>query len=121
MGRGFEGGFEPSYFRIDNVWERLDRVGDLFEGVRTEAADLTSALEALGVDPERVDGAAARPAVDAPLPRTAAKAVAARTAEEIAAASKDPALFEYVRRRDFGPEAPPSPRPARSRRSATRS
>ena len=76
----FEGGFKPGDFRIDNVWERFERVGDLFEGVRTEAADLTSALEALGVDPERVDGAAAQPAVDAPLPRTAAKAVAARTA-----------------------------------------
>ncbi|MEZ0234088.1 MAG: non-homologous end-joining DNA ligase [Actinomycetota bacterium] len=107
----FEGGFEPGDFRIDNVWERFERVGDLFEGVRTEAADLTSALEALGVAPERVDGAAAQPAVDAPLPRTAAKAVAARTAEDIAAASKDPALFEYVRRRDFGPEGTTEPAP----------
>ena len=28
----FEGGFEPQDFRIDNVWERFERVGDLFDG-----------------------------------------------------------------------------------------
>ena len=106
----FEGGFEPSDFRIDNVWERFDRLGDLFDGVRTEAADLTAALEALGVDPDPADGAA-RPDVDAPLPRTAARSVEGRTSEEIAAASKDPALFEYVRRRDFGPEGTTEPAP----------
>ena len=26
----FEGGFEPQDFRMDNVWERFARVGDLF-------------------------------------------------------------------------------------------
>jgi bifunctional non-homologous end joining protein LigD len=107
----FEGGFEPGDFRIDNVWERFELVGDLFAGVRTEAADLTSALDALGVAPERVDDTAAPPAVDAPLPRTAARTVATRTPEEIASASKDPALFEYVRRRDFGPEGTSEPAP----------
>jgi bifunctional non-homologous end joining protein LigD len=106
----FEGGFEPGDFRIDNVWERFERVGDLFDGVRTEAADLTAALEALGVDPDPA-GDAARPDVDAPLPRTAARSVEGRTSEEIAAASKDPALFEYVRRRDFGPEGTTEPAP----------
>ena len=106
----FEGGFEPSDFRIDNVWERFERVGDLFDGVRTGAADLTAALEALGVDPDPADDAA-RPDVDAPLPRTAARSVEGRTSEEIAAASKDPALFEYVRRRDFGPEGTTEPAP----------
>ncbi len=105
----FEGGFEPTDFRIDNVWERFERVGDLFEGVRTEAVDLTAALEAVGVDPSDGDGAAAD--IDAPLPRTAAKSAAGRTSEEIAAASKDPALFEYVRRRDFGPEGTTEPAP----------
>ncbi len=106
----FDGGFEPADFRIDNVWERFERVGDLFEGVRTEAADLTTALEALGVDPETVDGQA-RPDIEAPLPRTASTTVASRTSEEIAAASRDPALFEYVRRRDFGPEGTTEPAP----------
>jgi bifunctional non-homologous end joining protein LigD len=110
----FEGGFEPSDFRIDNVWERFERVGDLFEGVRTEAVDLTSALEAVGVDPGAV-GDASGADVDAPLPRTAAPSVAGRTSEEIAAASKDPALFEYVRRRDFGPEGTPEPAPGEIR------
>jgi bifunctional non-homologous end joining protein LigD len=106
----FEGGFEPGDFRIDNVWERFERVGDLFDGVRTEAADLTAALESLGVDPDPA-GDAARPDADAPLPRTAARSVEGRTSEEIAAASKDPALFEYVRRRDFGPEGTTEPAP----------
>ena len=103
----FEGGFEPADFRIDNVWERFERVGDLFDGVRTEATDLTTALEALGVDPSGTGA----PSASGPLPRTAAKSVAGRTADEIAAASKDPALFEYVRRRDFGPEGTTEPAP----------
>ena len=38
-----QGGFEPQDFRIDNVWERFDRVGDLFEGVLTEEMDLANA------------------------------------------------------------------------------
>ncbi|HJR97838.1 MAG TPA: non-homologous end-joining DNA ligase [Actinomycetota bacterium] len=105
----FEGGFEPTDFRIDNVWERFERVGDLFEGVRTEAVDLGAALQAVGVDPSFGDGAVRD--VDAPLPRTAAKTTAGRTSEELAAASKDPALFEYVRRRDFGPEGTTEPAP----------
>ena len=103
----FEGGFEPQDFRIDNVWDRFERVGDLFDGVRTEAMDLTHALEALGVVAED----APEPAMDAPLPRTAAPSTRAKTSEEVAAASKDPALFEYVRRRDFGPEGTTEPAP----------
>ena len=51
------------------------------------------------------------PAMDAPLPRTAAPSTRAKTSEEVAAASKDPALFEYVRRRDFGPEGTTEPAP----------
>ncbi len=103
----FEGGFEPQDFRIDNVWDRFERLGDLFDGVRTEAMDLTHALEALGV----VDEDEPEPAMDAPLPRTAAPSTRAKTSEEVAAASKDPALFEYVRRRDFGPEGTTEPAP----------
>ena len=103
----FEGGFEPQDFRIDNVWDRFERLGDLFDGVRTEAMDLTHALEALGVVAEEEP----EPAMDAPLPRTAAPSTRAKTSEEVAAASKDPALFEYVRRRDFGPEGTTEPAP----------
>jgi bifunctional non-homologous end joining protein LigD len=96
------GGFEPQDFRIDNIWERLARVGDLFEGVRTEALDLTSAFEALHVEPE-----------DEPtpkrLPSTASETARRKTSEEIAAESKDPKLMEYVRKRDF--EGTPEPAP----------
>jgi bifunctional non-homologous end joining protein LigD len=96
------GGFEPQDFRIDNVWERFTRVGDLFEGVRTGAANLVPALEALGVDAEDDDP---------PLPRTVSPAAARKTSSEIAEASKDAKLFEYVRRREFGPEGTSEPSP----------
>jgi bifunctional non-homologous end joining protein LigD len=96
------GGFEPQDFRIDNVWERFARVGDLFEGVRTGAADLAPALDALGVEAE---------GDDPPLPRTASPAVAGKTSAEIAEASKDPKLWEYVRRRQFGPTGTSEPAP----------
>jgi bifunctional non-homologous end joining protein LigD len=96
------GGFEPHDFRIDNVWERFARVGDLFDGVRTGAANLAPALEALGVDAEDDDP---------PLPRTASRAVVRKTSAEIAEASKDAKLFEYVRRREFGPEGTSEPAP----------
>jgi bifunctional non-homologous end joining protein LigD len=102
----FEGGFEPQDFRIDNVWERFARVGDLFEGVRTKAMDLTNAFEALDVRVEDDE-----PKVRAPLPRTAAKAAATKTSDEIVEASKDPNLYEYVRRREFGAEGTTEPPP----------
>ena len=98
------GGFEPQDFRIDNVWERFARVGDLWAPVREgPAQDLTEAMEALGVQVEDDPSG--------PLPRTAAKTVEAKTSDEIALASKDPALFEYVRRREFGPEGTTEPAP----------
>jgi DNA ligase D-like protein (predicted ligase)/DNA ligase D-like protein (predicted polymerase)/DNA ligase D-like protein (predicted 3'-phosphoesterase) len=98
------GGFEPQDFRIDNVWERFARVGDLWAPVREgPAQDLTEAMEALDVQVEDDPGG--------PLPRTAAKTVEAKTSDEIALASKDPALFEYVRRREFGPEGTTEPAP----------
>jgi bifunctional non-homologous end joining protein LigD len=115
----FEGGFVPSDFRIDNVWDRFERVGDLFAGVRTEAMDLTNAFEALDVHvDDETESSDARPE-DAPLPRTAAPSTRAKTSEEIAAASKDPALFEYVRRRDFGPEGTTEPAPGDEPSAAT--
>ena len=46
-----------------------------------------------------------------PLPRTAAPSVADKTSDEVALASKDPKLFEYVRRRAFGPEGTTEPAP----------
>ena len=100
------GGFEPQDFRIDNVWERFAKVGDLWTGVRDgPGADLAAALGALGVEVEEDDP------VRGPLPRTAAPSVETKTSDEIALASKDPALFEYVRRRAFGPEGTTEPAP----------
>jgi DNA ligase D-like protein (predicted ligase)/DNA ligase D-like protein (predicted polymerase)/DNA ligase D-like protein (predicted 3'-phosphoesterase) len=98
------GGFEPQDFRIDNVWERFSRVGDLWAPVREgPAQDLSEAMEALDVQVEDDPSG--------PLPRTAAKTVEGKTSDEIALASKDPALFEYVRRREFGPEGTTEPAP----------
>jgi bifunctional non-homologous end joining protein LigD len=97
------GGFEPQDFRIDNVWDRFARGGDLWAGVLGPGEDLAPAMEALGVEVE------ADPA--GPLPRTASPSVADRTSDEIAAASKDPALFEYVRRREFGTQGTTEPAP----------
>jgi len=86
----------PQDFRIDNVWERFARVGDLFDGVRTRPQDLTAALEAFDL-PSAKDPAPAR-----------------RSSEEVIAASKDPDLAEYLRKRDFGPEGTSEPAPAGS-------
>jgi DNA ligase D-like protein (predicted ligase)/DNA ligase D-like protein (predicted polymerase)/DNA ligase D-like protein (predicted 3'-phosphoesterase) len=89
----FQGGFEPQDFRIDNVWERFARVGDLFDGVRTEAMDLSHAFEALGVEVEPEEAAPKK----------------TRTSEEVIAASKDPKLAEYIRKRDFAGTPEPAP------------
>jgi bifunctional non-homologous end joining protein LigD len=91
-----EGGFEPHDFRIENVWERFERLGDLFDGVRTAAVDLSNAFEAIGLS------------LDDPEPDAAPKR-ARRTSEEVIAASKDPKLAEYIRKRDF--EGTPEPAP----------
>ncbi|MEX0989302.1 MAG: non-homologous end-joining DNA ligase [Actinomycetota bacterium] len=98
-----EGGFVPQDFRIDNVWERFTRVGDLFEGVRTSPQVIDGAFEALGVplDPDADPGAQ-------PSGRTGSS-VGGRTSEEVIAASKDPKLAEYLRKRDF--DATPEPAP----------
>jgi DNA ligase D-like protein (predicted ligase)/DNA ligase D-like protein (predicted polymerase)/DNA ligase D-like protein (predicted 3'-phosphoesterase) len=91
-----EDGVTPRDFRIDNVWERLARVGDLFEGVRTSPQDLTAALEAVGMPSAKA----------APAP-----AASRRTSEDVIAASRDPKLGEYLRKRTFGPEGTTEPAP----------
>jgi bifunctional non-homologous end joining protein LigD len=91
-----EAGVTPQDFRIDNVWERFGKVGDLFAGVRTEPQDLTTALEAVGLPSAKAFAAA-------PSRR--------RTSEEVIAASKDPKLDEYLRKRRFGPEGTTEPPP----------
>jgi bifunctional non-homologous end joining protein LigD len=87
-----EDGVTPSDFRIDTVWERFARVGDLFEPVRTAPQDLTAALEALGLPSDR-------------------SIEVRRTGADVIASSRDPDLAEYLRKRDFGPEGTSEPPP----------
>ena len=94
-----DAGVTPQDFRIDNVWERFGKLGDLFEGVRTSPQELGTALEAVGLSPEK--------AVE---PRGSTR----RTSEEVIAASKDPDLGEYLRKRTFGPEGTTEPAPSGS-------
>ena len=90
-------GVTPQDFRIDNVWERFGKLGDLFEGVRTSPQELGPALEAVGLSPEK-----------AVKPRGSTR----RTSEEVIAASMDPDLGEYLRKRTFGPEGTTEPAPS---------
>jgi bifunctional non-homologous end joining protein LigD len=114
-------GIRPQDFTIETVWDRFGRGGDLFEPVRTRPQNIRPALEALGLDPEPEFGSAR-------LTRTTAADAAAgdgrgttkrattareRTSEEVIAASKDPQLAEYLRKRTFGPEGTPEPPPSR--------
>ena len=83
------------------MWERFARVGDLFaRRARPRPMDLTNAFEALGVRSRTT------PTARSDAPRPASRAT---TSEEIIAASKDPKLAEYVRKRDF--EGTPEPAP----------
>jgi bifunctional non-homologous end joining protein LigD len=101
------GGFVPQDFRIDNVWERFARVGDLFAGVRTQPQVIDDAFEALGLS---LDDPADPP------PRSAGR-TPRRTSEEVIAASKDPKLAEYLRKRDF--DATPEPAPGEATGTGT--
>ena len=57
-----DAGVTPQDFRIDNVWERFEKLGDLFEGVRTSPQELGTALEAVGLSPEKAVEPRGRPA-----------------------------------------------------------
>ena len=118
-----EAGVRPQDFTIETVWDRFARVGDLFEPVRTQPQDIAPALEALGLPTDREFGA--------PRKRPRAKADATgggsgrgsartttteRTSEEVIAASRDPNLAEYLRKRTFGPQGTPEPPPRRPKR-----
>lgn len=80
----------PQDFRIDNVFERFQEVGDLFRGVLEEPQDIDAALGALEVEAE-------------------GPALRRKTSDEVIAESKDPELKEYLAKRDF--EATPEPAP----------
>jgi bifunctional non-homologous end joining protein LigD len=96
-----EAGVTPQDFRIDNALERFATIGDLFEGVRNEPQDLTQALEGVGLPSAREFDASTKPS--------------RRTSEEVIAASKDPNLAEYLRKRTFGPEGTTEPPPGEQR------
>jgi len=108
----------PESFRIDNVFTRLRKVGDLFRPVIDEPQDIGPAMKALGVDLSKappMPGVIQRgrgravptePAADAPAPSRRRRR---ETSEEVIARSKDPKLGEYLRKRDF--EATPEPPP----------
>lgn len=87
-----EAGVRPSDFTIETVWERFARLGDLFEPVRTAPQDLGPALEVLGLPAER-------------------EVPEGRSSQEVIAASRDPDLAEYLRKRTFGPGGTPEPVP----------
>ena len=107
-----EAGVTPQDFTILTVWERFARMGDLFAPVATEPQDLAPALEAVGLPAERdLAPAAARSGGRNPSRPTG------RTSEEVIAASRDPNLAEYLRKRTFGPEGTPEPPPSTRTRS----
>lgn len=92
-------GVTPQDFTIANVWERFAQVGDRFEGVLSKPQDLAPALEALGMSATKELGVAG----------------GRRSSEEVIAASKDPKLAEYLRKRTFGPEGTTEPAPSEVR------
>ncbi len=114
-------GVTPQDFTIETVWQRFAEVGDLFEPVRTEPQDLTAALEALGLPTKREFAAPAKRSrpngagTNGASSKTKAQP-AERTSEDVIAASKDPNLAEYLRKRTFGPEGTPEPPPSRPRK-----
>ncbi|MFB3737771.1 MAG: non-homologous end-joining DNA ligase [Candidatus Velamenicoccus archaeovorus] len=106
-----ERGVTPRDFTIETVWERFRKLGDLFEGVRTDPQDLTSALQAFDLASARQAAPPAPRAGSSSRGRTSDRA--SRTSEEVVAASKDPNLTEYLRKRDFGGTPEPAPGGAR--------
>ena len=95
------GGFTPRDFRIDNIFDRLERMGDLFRGVLEAPQDISAALEALGI--ERTPLGAAERGGAPPAPPS----------DEAIARSRDPKLREYLEKRDFAGTPEPAPGEAR--------
>ncbi|HWO70441.1 MAG TPA: non-homologous end-joining DNA ligase [Actinomycetota bacterium] len=96
------GGFTPRDFRIDNVFDRLERVGDLFRGVLEAPQDISAALEALGIERTPPRGAAERGGTPPATP-----------SDEAIARSRDPKLREYLEKRDLAGTPEPAPGEAR--------
>lgn len=82
-------GVAPQDFRMNNIWSRIEQVGDLFGGVLDDPQDLDEALEAMGI-----------PSDPAPVSNRSA---------DVIARSKDPDLGDYVAKRDFSGTPEPAP------------
>jgi bifunctional non-homologous end joining protein LigD len=98
-----KGRIRPQDFRIDNVFARIRRRGDLFRPVLAEPQDLGPGMKALGVD------LAKAPSMPGVIQGGRSRARRRETSEEVIARSKDPKLGDYLRKRDF--EATPEPPP----------
>ena len=100
-----ERGVRPGDFRIDNVFARLKKIGDLFRPVIEEPQDIGPAMEALGADVSKAP----------PMPgviqrgRGRAKPRERETSEEVIARSRDPKLGEYLKKRDLSATPEPGP------------
>ena len=98
------GSLSPTDFTIATIFDRLDRVGDLFEPVLQGGQDLTAAMAALGMAAEEPRGAGH--VVDSP-PAARRKAAPARV--ELPAAPPEERLARYGSMRDFTKTAEPAP------------
>jgi bifunctional non-homologous end joining protein LigD len=101
-----ERGVRPQDFTIETVWDRFEKLGDLFEPVRTHPQDIRPALEALGLPTEPQFGTPRHAAGNA-----GTSDPSERTGDDVIAASRDPKLGEYLRKRTFGPQGTPEPPP----------
>ena len=99
-----EAGVRPGDFTIRTIWERLEKVGDLFRPVIDEPQDLRPAMDALGVDVSKA------PSMPGVIQGGKGRSRGRReTSEEVIARSKDPKLGEYLRKRDLSGTPEPGP------------
>ena len=121
-------GVTPQDFRIDNVFERFDKLGDRFEAVRTSPQELGPALEAVGLPSTKAIevGRDAAPdlrggdrRLEGPRPgRVPAQAVVRARGHARAAPGRGRGRGQLVRDPQAPRDAPALRRPARTRRRA---
>jgi bifunctional non-homologous end joining protein LigD len=107
-------GVRPLDFRVDNIWPRLKKVGDLFADVLSSPQDITPALAALGIAaedsvPATVSLRTGPPSRDSSPARRGRRDSAPSRSDEAIARSKDPKLREYLDKRDFQGTPEPAP------------
>ena len=117
-------GVTPQDFRIDNVFERFEKLGDRFEGVRTSPQELGPALEAVGLSVDEGDRGGPDAAPDlrggdrrlqGPRPgRIPAQAVVRTRGHDRAATGRRRGRGQLVRDPQAPRDAPALRRPART-------